>query len=471
MSRKLEIHYVHKHITLEKLKLGAYKWNEWIDHFEMLPQYDDLRMQGIIIGRIDLSGEDLSGMDLEKYNFHRALLIGTNLSNANLSNAQITNVDFSNANLEKANLYDSSASLSKFDGANLTEACLQDADFRRASFRSANLSKADLKEANLKEADFSDANLFNANLTETSFLDATLSNANLENADISIANLTGANLQQSNLKKVNINHSILYKTNLKGADLTEADLTGSNFIKTNVENALFDKCLVYGVSAWDLEGKVASQKDLVITDQSILDNQIVTVDDIEVAQFIYLMLNNKNIRKVLTTITGKGVLILGRFSPPERKRVLDAMREQLRKMDYVPMVFDFERVKSRDYTETVQILAGMSRFIIADITSPKSTPLELQATAPNFKIPFVPIIQKEERAFAMFSDLKGKFNWVLEELKYESEVDLLKAFQKGIIDRAIEKEKELFSEKEKEKIRHDEEGNKIDRGVSTSAYF
>jgi len=45
----------------------------------------------------------------------------------------------------------------------------------------------------------------------------------------------------------------------------------------------------------------------------------ITVDNIEVAQFIYLMLYNQKIRDVIDTITSKVVLILGRFTP-ERKQ-------------------------------------------------------------------------------------------------------------------------------------------------------
>jgi hypothetical protein len=59
------------------------------------------------------------------------------------------------------------------------------------------------------------------------------------------------------------------------------------------------------------------------------DEPSITVDQIEVAQFIYLLLHNNKIRKVIDTITSKVVLILGRFAP-DRKRVLDAMRNELR---------------------------------------------------------------------------------------------------------------------------------------------
>jgi hypothetical protein len=50
----------------------------------------------------------------------------------------------------------------------------------------------------------------------------------------------------------------------------------------------------------------------------------ITVDNIEVAQFIYLMLYNQKVRDVIDTITSKAVLILGRFAA-QRKKVLDAM--------------------------------------------------------------------------------------------------------------------------------------------------
>ena len=52
------------------------------------------------------------------------------------------------------------------------------------------------------------------------------------------------------------------------------------------------------------------------------------------------------------------------------------------------------------------MLAGMSRFVIADITNPRSAPLELQATVPECMIPFVPILEKGEEPFDMLRDLQ-----------------------------------------------------------------
>ena len=248
------------------------------------------------------------------------------------------------------------------------------------------------------------------------------------------ANLTGANLSGANL----------YETILFGANLSETLLSGTIFIETNLTNATIENASVYGISVWDIQTIGLKQNNLRITKYG---EPVITVDNLEVAQFIYLMINNENLRDVIGTIAKKGVLILGRFVP-ERKKILNAIRDKLREHDFVPIMFDFEKVSSRDFTETIKILAGLSRFVIADITNPKSAPLELQATIPDYKIPFLTIIQKGETPFSMFDDLQQKYDWVLPTISYSSETALLKGFKKGILDRALEADKRLFNEKQ-----------------------
>jgi hypothetical protein len=150
-------------------------------------------------------------------------------------------------------------------------------------------------------------------------------------------------------------------------------------VETNLENAILTGCNIYGISAWELKLKDAKQIDLVITPEG---ESAITVDNLEVAQFIYLLLRNENVRNAIDTITSKVVLILGRFTP-ERKAVLDAMKEELRKRDYLPVLFDFEEPKSRDLTESVSTLAHMARFVIADITEARSIPAELERIVPQ----------------------------------------------------------------------------------------
>jgi hypothetical protein len=87
-------------------------------------------------------------------------------------------------------------------------------------------------------------------------------------------------------------------------------------------------------------------------------------------------------------------------------------------------------------------LAGMSCFVIADITNPRSAPLELQATVPDYMIPFVPILQDGESGFSMFSNLQ-KYDWVLGTLGYDSSENLIANLDDAVINPALEKRHEL----------------------------
>jgi hypothetical protein len=105
------------------------------------------------------------------------------------------------------------------------------------------------------------------------------------------------------------------------------------------------------------------------------------------------------------------VLILGRFTD-ERKAVLDALREELRKCNYLPILFHFDVPATRDITETVSLLARMARFIIADLTDPSSIPKELEAIVPHLAVPVQPLLEGASRPYAMFKDY-WKYEWVL----------------------------------------------------------
>jgi hypothetical protein len=233
-----------------------------------------------------------------------------------------------------------------------------DPDLSGANLLGANLRSADLSGANLQEADLSGANLREANLTE----------ANLGYASLVEANLSAANLGYASLVEVYLHHADLSGACLSGADLREANLQGATLINTDLTDADLTGCRIYGVSAWNLKLEGAKQQNLIITH---LGEPKITIDNIEVAQFIYLMLNNQKVREVIDTITSKAVLILGRFTK-ERKPVLEALREELRQRKYLPILFDFDKPKSRNTDETITLLARMARFVVADISDAKS---------------------------------------------------------------------------------------------------
>jgi uncharacterized protein YjbI with pentapeptide repeats len=340
----------------------------------------------------------------------------------------------------------------ELSGGDLKQAHLSGADLRQADLWKAELWQADLSEADLGGASLMGASLSRAQLGGAHLMGAHLMGANLSGADLRQADLSGADLREANLNETDLRGALLMGANLKradlsGADLREADLRGTSLIRTVIDKAKISGSLVYAVNVLDLKGEFEEQKDLIITPSK---TSMITVDNIKVAQFIHLILNNEEIREVINTLTSKSVLILGRFSIPQRKSLLDALRNKLREYDLLPIVFDFDRPTDKDFTETIKILAGLSLFVIADITNPKSSPLELQATVPDYQIPFVPIVQEGEQPFAMMVDLQKKYNWVMDTLYYDSIEALIKALKSAIIDPALEKHHELRLIKAKE---------------------
>ena len=275
--------------------------------------------------------------------------------------------------------------------------------------------------------DLSWANLQRANLSWHDLKRANLHGADLSGADLTGADLHGADLSWANLKRANMRGADLHASTLIETDLTGADLTA---------------CRVYGVSAWALKLERTTQRNLVITDW---DQPEIAVDNIEVAQFVFLLLHNEKIRDVIDTIGKKGVLLLGRFTEG-RMEVLERLRDKLRDLGYVPMVFNFDKPETKDFTETVRLLANLSHFVIVDITNPRSTPLELQAAVPDYMIPFVPILQNGEEPFAMFVDLQNKYDWVLKPvIGYSSADRLIEALEEKIVRPAEAKFNQLLT--------------------------
>ena len=313
---------------------------------------------------------------------------------------------------------------SKFNEGHLVEANLSNSDASRANFCWASLIRANLDDSDFFKANLGQTNLKGASLRNTSLLYADLGHANLEGADLTSACLHGADLSEANLRN---------------AVLRDVDVVGASLTQTNLRGADLTGARVYGIAVWDcLIDKNTRQLDLVITRE---DSPVITVDNIEVAQFVYLLLKNAKLRSIIDAITTKAVLILGRFSR-RRKAILDAIREELRKHNYVPLLFDFTKPDSRDFTETIRTLAHMARFVVADITSPSSVPQELQSIVPSLSIPVQLLISARARKYGMVSDFT-KYPWVLPLVRYKNRDSLLSSFECSVINPAEERRIEL----------------------------
>jgi uncharacterized protein YjbI with pentapeptide repeats len=321
----------------------------------------------------DRSGNQIGdGFRVVKYGIHNAGVQIAAWNDWREKNPKLLELDLRGADLTGSDLPKAELSGVDLRGASLFAANLPEANLGAADLRGANLSEAFLTWANLSGADLRGTNLVGANLSE-----AFLFRADLREADLFRANLVGANLAEANLC---------------GTNLSEAFLRGAQLIETDLRNATLTGSSVHGVSVWNIKvDDHTKQQNLVITDP---DEPVITVDNIEVAQFIYLFLNNQTIRKVIDTITSKAVLILGRFSE-DRKPLLDAIRDELRKHNYLPILFDFQPSPNQATLETVKTLAGMARYVIADLTDARSVLMELAAIVPAFPSVAVRLLLKK----------------------------------------------------------------------------
>jgi uncharacterized protein YjbI with pentapeptide repeats len=359
------------------IRRGTQVWNQWrIEHPSTIIDFSDANLNGA-----DLSDADLSDAILNGANLSDAILNGANLSDANLN------------------------------GADLYRADLIGADLSGAFILLANLNWANLSRASLREAHLCDALLFSADLSE-----ADLSKADLSRAYLSYANFSDADLSDADLSETNLNGA-----NLNGANLNGANLSSCQLVQTQLQRATLTQTKIYGISVWDVTLDDAIQQDLVITDDQ---QPRITVDNLEVAQFVYLLLNHHKLRSVLNAVTERGVLLLGRFGGGGLA-VLEAIAETLRASEhnYLPMIFDFARPDQRDYTETIKTLAGLARFVIVDLSGP-SVPQELYATVPHLAIPFIPILEADRKPHAMLVDFY-KYPWFSSKVVRFANVDEL----------------------------------------------
>ena len=419
---------------------GAEAWNAWRARDPSV----EIHLAGAKLADRDLRGIDLSGASLERTSFAGSDLRGANFSKAHaryalFPGAKLAGADFSDSDLRDASFVEANAAHARFDRAVMTKATLD-----RIQALAARFCRADLRGVRAVEASLFDCDFEGAGLDQADFTGALLDGAVLRAAALTGNKLTGAILRGADLRSARIEDASAYGINLQGADLTGATISNSDLSLATLVGARLDGTVlanvrVFGASIWNIDGKPARQDEIVITPQG---QPRVTVSDLEVASFVYLLLNNEKIRNAIETIGAKGVLILGRFT--ERMHVLEAIRKEVSRLGLLPIVFDFDRPTDRDFSETVMTLAGMSRFIVADITAPRSVPLELQVTIPNYMVPFVPLIAEGERPFSMFEDLWKKYrDWVLEPLTYESVDQLVRVFEKAVVDPANDRREEL----------------------------
>lgn len=449
-------------------------WNQWRqENSSIVPD----------LSGADLTGQPLMGLDLSHANLRRADVTGISLWEVDLTGAhaqglKARNAQFSRCKLNETELSEraeiGSESLpdqlvidaygarrscltlpahvdradlhgAKFFESPLTGAVLDGADLYDTEFWKSPLTRASLVGANLHpkflyESGFRECNLFEANLSGADFCGADFSGAVLRRA-LLVDSRFGP-LRHVEMKNFTVgpgksevesfrHHSDA--TVFAEADLRESDLRNACFVNADLRNADLRGAKVFGIAAWGVELSGAKQSDLIVTPP---DEPALLIDDLEMAQFIYLILNNKKLRNVIDTVTSKVVLILGRFNE-DRFPLLRRMRTRLREHGFLPVLFDFACPRSRSLTETVDLLGRMARFVVVEVSEPHCVPHELRGLAGSApSVPLVLLKQSKCSTYSMLDDLVRQQPNVLEVFEYENDDDLMANFSSGVVDRA-----------------------------------
>lgn len=304
--------------------------------------------------------------------------------------------------------------------------------WRRESSTRPDLSGAQLVGLDLSHLDLSRANLRGTTLAQSSLRRSKLIDADLSRCNARFAVLSEAKLNRARLVGADLRAASLRRADLSGADLSRAILRFTSLVGANVEGAKLKAAEVYGTGAWNLKGQPADQSGLVLREK---EGEITTtVDDLDTAQFLFLLRENTKIADVIDTASQRTVLLLGRFKPPY-KAVLDALKTHLLARNLVPVLFDFAGPQGRDLTETVASLAHMACFVLPDLSGARSVPQELSHIVPFLpSVPVVPVVaDSNERVYAMFEHFR-RYPWVHEPVRYRDLDHLLSIVDEQVID-------------------------------------
>ena len=152
-------------------------------------------------------------------------------------------------------------------------------------------------------------------------------------------------------------------------------------------------------------------------------------------------IDGMNFGEIMSELSQRRVLILGRFTG-RRLEVLERIKSHLAKHSnrYIPELFTFRKPESRDLVEAIIGFAALSRFVIADLSEPKSVQSELEAIVPHFQsVPVVILINRTGKEYATFSSVQRRENVVKPTVRYNNVDDLVKKLDEQVVPLAEEK--------------------------------
>lgn len=261
--------------------------------------------------------------------------------------------------------------------------------------------------------------------------------------------LKHASFNQVTFSEVGFSGSILTNCIFKHCILEKLDLYGASLINSEFYDSSIIDCDIFGANIWSIKTENTVQRDLKMPykeQKNDSDKEQITIDDIELGNIVYLLAVNSNFTKFIDQSKSSFVLVLGRFG--ENITRLNSIKKKLREEKFSPIVFDFKSPNTLDLIEVIILLSLLSKFIIVDLSEPRSVPAELQSILSTLMIPVVPILYKRSTVYGTYS-FTNRYKWVLPVLVFDDIKDVLSIFRKAIIDPANKVYEEILEIKNK----------------------
>jgi hypothetical protein len=95
-------------------------------------------------------------------------------------------------------------------------------------------------------------------------------------------------------------------------------------------------------------------------------------------------------------------------------------------------------------TETVKVLAGLAKFVVADVTDATEVRAELHSIVPDFpNLPIQPLVLAGRDQFVSLPGNLTQYPWVLPTFEYQDLRHLLANLDEAVIQPAVAKQRQL----------------------------
>ena len=161
-------------------------------------------------------------------------------------------------------------------------------------FNNYNFSRMNINRASLRNGMFIDCNFSGSDLCFSDLVDSYCQKCDFSRARLNVSRIGSAIFENCDFSNADLSYCSAEETSFKGSKLVDTNLSKMSLVKTDFSNAQIDGACAYGVSVWDINLKGCKQRNITISESK----GSITVPNLELAQFIALLLNSKKLRQV-----------------------------------------------------------------------------------------------------------------------------------------------------------------------------